>query len=227
MAIRLPPLPFGKTALSPLISERTLEIHHDKHHAKYVQNTNDLVRGTEYEDMELEQLILITAYHLKHHEIEKKILNIFNNSAQAWNHAFYWNCLHPQRTKPLSENMKSTLAKNFGSYDQFSSLFKAAGKSLFGSGWVWLAKDEMGKLSIVAAKNAQNPMTEDKTPLLVCDVWEHAYYLDCQNDRSKYLENFFQLINWDFVEQNLDRPHLHYEVVDQYQETLVYSEAKY
>lgn len=194
MAITLPPLPFESNALEPFMSKRTLDFHHGKHHKKYVDTTNELIQGTAFENASLEAIMLASAAGGG---------KLFNNSAQAWNHGFFWNCLTPPDRGP-SANLEKIIERNFGSLDAFKKEFTDKGKEQFGSGWAWLVKDTRGRLAVRALGNAGNPLVEDEVPLLTCDVWEHAYYLDYQNERPDYLENFWRIVNWEFVEANLD-----------------------
>lgn len=196
MAIQLPHLPYSVDALEPYMSRQTLEVHHGKHHKKYVDTLNELIKDSPLDQRNLGEIIFLTA-----NEKEK----IYNNAAQAWNHTFFWNCMIDSAQKP-SANLKRTLEKTFGSFDDFKSEFTMQGKDLFGSGWTWLVKDKNGRLQIRPMKNAGNPFAElNEIPLLVCDVWEHAYYLDYKNDRSQFLENFWKIVDWDFVETNLEQ----------------------
>jgi len=173
------------------MSEETLEYHHGKHHQAYVNNLNNLIAGTEFEGMSLEEIIL------------KSSGGIFNNAAQTWNHTFFWNCLSPNGGgKPLGLVLVE-LEKNFGSFENFKSQFTNAAVTLFGSGWAWLVKNPDGKLEIIQASNAGNPLTMGKKPLLTIDVWEHAYYIDYRNARPKFVEAFWEIVNWDFVAKNL------------------------
>jgi len=191
MAFVLPELPFPKDALKPYMSEETLEYHHGKHHQAYVNNLNNLIAGTEFEGMSLEEIIL------------KSSGGIFNNAAQTWNHTFFWNCLSPNGGgKPLGLVLVE-LEKNFGSFENFKNQFTNAAVTLFGSGWAWLVKNPDGKLEIIQASNAGNPLTMGKKPLLTIDVWEHAYYIDYRNARPKFVEAFWEIVNWDFVAKNL------------------------
>mmetsp|Transcript_81104 Transcript_81104/g.118766 ORF Transcript_81104/g.118766 Transcript_81104/m.118766 type:complete len:297 (+) Transcript_81104:37-927(+) len=195
MKIDLAPLPYDYTALEPTISKRTLEIHHDKHHAKYVNVANQMIEGTE---MEAEDCAAIV---MKAHKTGNK--GLFNNAAQAWNHDFYWKCMQPggggAATGPIGER----IIQDFGSYDEFRTQFEAAGNTAFGSGWAWLSWDG-GKLVVDKSIGAANPITDGKTPLLTMDVWEHAYYLDQTNKRADYIVDFLDvLVNWDFVNANL------------------------
>ena len=189
MAISLDILPYAYDALEPYISKETLEFHHDKHHAGYVNNTNALSKDTEFEGKELEYIILNAKGGL------------FNNAAQAFNHSFYWHCMSPQKTIP-SKELEVAIKSSFGSMEQFKEAFLNFAATLFGSGWTWLIQDGE-ELSIINGSNAYTPIIDHKKPLLVCDVWEHAYYIDHRNARAKYLEGFWSLINWDFVSSNL------------------------
>jgi Fe-Mn family superoxide dismutase len=189
---KLPELPYAKDALAPVISAETLEYHYGKHHKAYVDNLNKMIPGTEYEKLSLEDII-------------KKAPSggIFNNAAQIWNHTFYWNCLAPKAGgEPVAE-VAAAVNKGFGSFANFREKFSAAATGLFGSGWVWLVKNPGGILTIEQASNAGNPLKDGKQPLLTCDVWEHAYYIDYRNARAKYVEAFWNLVNWKFVAQNL------------------------
>lgn len=185
----LPAFPFAQDALEPHISKTTIEFHYGKHHQTYVDNLNKLIIGTEFENSTLEEIVL------------KSSGGIFNNAAQVWNHTFYWNCLTPKSNLKPEGKLLDAIEKEFGSYDQFKEKFTNAAVTLFGSGWAWLVKDKDGKLEIVQTSNAENPMRQDKTPLLVCDVWEHAYYIDKQNRRPAYLESFWNLVDWKKVEE--------------------------
>lgn len=187
--IILPPLPFAYDSLEPFISTQTLTFHHDKHHASYVNNVNNLKKDTEFENKTLEEIIMTSKGGL------------FNNAAQVYNHTFYWNCLTPNETKP-SDNLQNAIEKYFGSMDNFKKEFIASATSLFGSGWTWLVQKSDGSLEIFNTSNADTPMLHGLKPLMVCDVWEHAYYLDYQNARAKYVECFWSVINWEFVSQN-------------------------
>ncbi|MDD2530400.1 MAG: superoxide dismutase [Bacteroidales bacterium] len=185
----LPAFPFAQDALEPHISKKTIEFHYGKHHQTYVDNLNKLIVGTEFENSTLEEIVL------------KSSGGIFNNAAQVWNHTFYWNCLNPKSSLKPEGRLMEAIEKEFGSFDQFKEKFTAASVTLFGSGWAWLVKDKDGKLEIVQTSNAENPMRQGKTPLLVCDVWEHAYYIDKQNRRPAYLESFWSLVDWKKVEE--------------------------
>jgi Fe-Mn family superoxide dismutase len=194
MAIELPPLPFQKNALEPYISRETMEVHHDKHHKKYVDTVNELIAGTPIEDHTLEEIMAATLDH------DSKI---YNNAAQAWNHDFFWKCLSHSSDTPSVE-LTRELERSFASMEAFKKEFFEESKNLFGSGWTWLTQDRRGHLKIRPMPNAGNALIElGETPLLVCDVWEHAYYLDYKNERPQYLENFWSVVNWRFVEANL------------------------
>jgi Fe-Mn family superoxide dismutase len=196
MPFVLPALPFAMDALSPHISANTLSFHHGKHHQAYVTNLNGLTEGSELADKSLEDIILATAG-----KADKA--GIFNNAAQTWNHTFFWNSLSPTPQEP-SGAVLALINQAFGSLDKFKEEFKKAGATQFGSGWAWLIQRKDGKLEIVKTGNAETPLTTDATPLLTCDVWEHAYYLDYQNRRPDFLQVFVDhLINWDFVAANL------------------------
>jgi Fe-Mn family superoxide dismutase len=190
MKHELPPLPYAMDALEPYISRETLEYHYGKHHKAYVDNLNNLIAGTEFESLSLEEILL------------KAQGPIFNNAAQVWNHTFYWNCMKPHGGGEPDGKLADAIRRDFGSFEAFKEAFSKAAVSLFGSGWAWLVKSG-DKLEIVQTSNAGNPMTSGQKPLLTCDVWEHAYYIDYRNARAKYVENFWNLVNWDFVAHNL------------------------
>lgn len=194
MPVQLTKLPFAMDALEPHKSRRTLEYHYGKHHKHYVDQLNQLIQGTSYEGEDMDEIM--TASCGKDEEI-------YNNSAQAWNHEFFWKCLSGSSQAP-SKNISKILNPDFGSLEGFKREFSEAAGKLFGSGWVWLVKDEEGKLAIRALPDAENPIQDGHTPLLACDVWEHAYYLDYQNERPRYLEHFWSVVNWETVERNLD-----------------------
>jgi len=196
MAYELPALPYDYTALEPCISKSTLEFHHDKHHAAYVTNFNNLVKGTDLDSKSLEEVIKIIA-----NDPEKA--GIFNNAAQSWNHTFYWHCMKSHGGGTPSGTLADKINADFGSFDKFVEAFKTAGATQFGSGWAWLVLDN-GTLKVTKTPNAGNPLTSGQTPLLTMDVWEHAYYLDYQNRRPDYMSDFLgKLVNWDFVAENL------------------------
>ena len=192
MAITLPDLPYSKNALEPHISARTLEFHHDKHHKAYVDNANKLLEGTDLAQLDLEAIIKKAAG-------DPSKAGIFNNAAQVWNHSFYWKCMKPGGGGAPTGAIAQKINADFGSYEKFVEEFKNAGTTQFGSGWAWLVLDG-GSLKITKTPNAENPMVQGMKPLLVVDVWEHAYYLDYQNRRPDYLTTFVdKLISWDFV----------------------------
>ncbi len=196
MAITLPDLPYPKDALEPNISAKTLEFHHDKHHAAYVTNTNKLIEGTELADADLETIIKSSAG-------DSSRAGIFNNSAQVWNHTFYWNCMKKDGGGKPEGELLERIEKDFGSFEKFVEELKNAGATQFGSGWAWLVL-ENDKLKVIKTPNADTPIAHNLKPLLTVDVWEHAYYLDYQNKRPDYLTVFIdKLINWDFVSSNL------------------------
>ena len=183
----LPELPFAENALEPHISAETIQYHYGKHHAAYVDKLNGLIEGTEFEGAPLENMI------------QHASGAIFNNAAQVWNHSFYWNCLSPSGGGEPDGALGSAIREFFGDFASFKQQFTAAATGNFGSGWTWLVKTADGKLEIVNTDDAENPMTDGSQPLLTCDVWEHAYYVDYRNARPAYLEAFWQLVNWDFV----------------------------
>ncbi|MEH2182262.1 superoxide dismutase [Nostoc sp.] len=196
MAFILQPLPYAYDALEPYMSEKTLGFHHDKHHATYVATLNTLVKETEFANKSLEEIVLAT-----YNEASKT--SIFNNAAQVWNHTFFWNCMKPNGGGQPSGILAEKLNHSFGSFDRFATEFKSAGATQFGSGYVWLVLDQ-DQLKVVITGNATNPLVNQQIPLLTCDVWEHAYYLDYQNRRSDFLQSFLQhLVNWEFVIQQL------------------------
>ena len=189
MAFELPALPYDKKALEPTISAETLEYHHGKHHQTYVTNLNNLIAGTPNESKSLGEIIRTAEGGL------------FNNAAQVFNHTFYWHCLSPKKSEPSAE-LKAAIESAFGSIDAFKEQFSKAAIGQFGSGWAWLVRDRGGKLAIEATGNADTPVRHGRTPLLTCDVWEHAYYIDYRNARPKYVESFWGLVNWAFVSEN-------------------------
>lgn len=190
MAFELPKLPYALDALAPYISKETLEYHYGKHHQAYVNKLNSLIANTEFEGKSLEEII------------KKSSGAIFNNAAQDWNHTFYWHCMTPKTKKEPAGKLADAIKKTFGSLDAFKEKFTQTSINQFGSGWGWLAKTPSGELEVYSTMNAGTPMTDGKKALLTCDVWEHAYYIDTRNDRPKYVNNFWQIVNWDFVEKN-------------------------
>ncbi|QLZ67272.1 superoxide dismutase [Legionella sp. PC1000] len=191
MTFTLPELPYAKNALEPHISSETLEYHYGKHHQTYVNNLNKLLPGTEFESMELEEII------------KKSKGGMFNNAAQVWNHTFYWHCLSPNGGGEPKGKLADAINKHFGSFTEFKEQFTQTAISTFGSGWAWLVQDNAGALKIISTSNAGTPMTEGLNALLTCDVWEHAYYIDYRNARPDYLTAFWKLVNWDFVTSNM------------------------
>ena len=193
-AISLPDLPYPKKALSPHISEETLDYHYGKHHASYVTKLKGLLeKDSSLAKAGLEELI------------KESSGAVFNNAAQVWNHTFYWNSLSPKGGGRPSQELSDILSKNFGSVEQFKEKFTAAALGQFGSGWAWLVKKANGELAVQATGNAENPLQTGGQPLLVCDVWEHAYYIDYRNSRPNYLKAFWEIVNWDFISQNLQK----------------------
>lgn len=190
MAFELPALPYAQDALAPHISAETLEYHYGKHHQTYVTNLNNLVPGTEFEGSTLEEIIV------------KSSGGIFNNAAQVWNHTFYWNSLKPNGGGEPTGGLANAIDRSFGSFEAFKEAFTKCAVTTFGSGWAWLVKNKDGSLALVSTSNAGCPLTEGQTPILTCDVWEHAYYIDYRNARPKYLEAFWALVNWDFAAAN-------------------------
>jgi len=183
-----PKLPYDNDALEPVISAQTIEYHYGKHEKAYIDNLNKLIKGTEYEDMELEEIIAHSDGAL------------FNNASQAWNHIFYFFTFSPDGSREPTGELRRAIDRDFGSFDAFREAFVEAGVGLFGSGWVWLSRDESGKLFITRGENAGNPITSGLTPLLTFDVWEHAYYLDYQNRRADALRKLWDIVDWDIVE---------------------------
>ncbi len=190
MAFELPALPYAPNGLAPYISEETLEYHYGKHHQTYVTNLNNLVPGTEFESLSLEEIVM------------KSSGGIFNNAAQVWNHTFYWNSLAPNAGGEPTGALAEAINAQFGSFEAFKTAFSQCAVTTFGSGWAWLVKNADGSLALVSTSNAGCPLTAGQTPLLTCDVWEHAYYIDYRNARPKYLEAFWALVNWDFAAAN-------------------------
>jgi Fe-Mn family superoxide dismutase len=190
MTHTLPDLPYAIDALAPHISQETLEFHYGKHHQTYVTNLNNLVPGTEFESASLEDIV------------KKSTGGIFNNAAQVWNHTFYWNSLSPNGGGEPSGKLAEAINAKFGSVEAFKEAFNKSAAGNFGSGWTWLVKKADGSVDIVNTSNAASPVTTDDTPLLTCDVWEHAYYIDYRNARPKYLETYWKLANWSFAEKN-------------------------
>ncbi|PHM38091.1 superoxide dismutase [Fe] [Xenorhabdus innexi] len=191
MSFELPALPYAKDALEPHISAETLEYHYGKHHNAYVVNLNNLIQGTEFAGKTLEEIIKISDG------------GIFNNAAQVWNHTFYWHSLSPNGGGEPTGKVAEAINNAFGSFAEFKQQFTDAALKNFGSGWTWLVKKNDGSLAIVSTSNAATPLTGEDKPVLTVDVWEHAYYIDYRNARPQYLEHFWALVNWQFVEENL------------------------
>ena len=186
----LPALPYAMDALAPHISAETLEFHYGKHHKAYVDNLNNLIKGTEFENASLEEIV------------KKSSGGVFNNAAQVWNHTFYWNGLKPNGGGAPTGALADAINAKWGSFDAFKEAFTKCAVTTFGSGWAWLVKTPSGELDLVSTSNAATPLTTDNKALLTCDVWEHAYYVDYRNARPKYVEAFWSLVNWDFVAAN-------------------------
>ena len=187
MAITLPALPYARDALAPHISAETIDFHYGKHHQAYLDNLNKQIAGTEFENLDLEAII------------RKSQGGMFNNAAQVWNHSFYWNCLKPNGGGEPKGKLAEAINAAFGSFQAFKDQFTQTALTTFGSGWAWLVQRPDGSLALVSTSNAATPLTGSDTALLTCDVWEHAYYVDYRNARAKYVEAFWNLVNWDFV----------------------------
>jgi Fe-Mn family superoxide dismutase len=187
MTHELPKLPYAHDALEPYISKKTIEYHYGKHHQAYVNNLNKLIVGTEFENATLDEIVM------------RATGGIFNNGAQVWNHTFYWNCMKPQAGGEPAGALSEAILNNFGSFAEFKEKFSNAAATLFGSGWAWLIKKDDGKLEIVQESNAGNPMKHGAKPILTCDVWEHAYYIDKLNVRPDYIADFWKLVDWNAV----------------------------
>ena len=194
MAIELPPLPYDRSALEPHISAETVDFHYGKHQRGYVDKLNELIAGTEFAEASLEDIV------------RKAQGAVFNNAAQAWNHAFYWNCLKPSAGGGGGEPgaaLAEAIEQTFGSFENFKKQFGELALKTFGAGWTWLVQRADGALVLASTANAATPLTGDDIPLLACDVWEHAYYIDYRNARAKYVEAFWNIVNWDFVASNM------------------------
>jgi len=188
----LPPLPYAQDALAPHVSKETIEYHYGKHHQTYVTNLNNLVKGTEYADLDLESIVR-----------KAPAGGLFNNAAQVWNHTFFWNSMKPQGGGAPSGTLLAAIEKKWGSFDEFKKAFQASAVGNFGSGWTWLVKKSDGAVDIVNTSNAGTPLTGADKPLLTIDVWEHAYYIDYRNARAKFVDTFLaSLANWDFAGKN-------------------------
>lgn len=192
MTHTLPPLPYAFDALEPHISRETMEFHHGKHHKAYVDKLNDLVRGKQFENMPLEEII------------RRADGTIFNNAAQHWNHSFFWNCMAPNASRTPNERIGRAIEASFGSFDAFKEKFSTAAANLFGSGWTWLVKRDDGMLAIEPLNDADTPIRRGQRAILTLDVWEHAYYIDYRNRRPDFIKAFWNVVNWDFVAQNYE-----------------------
>ena len=188
----LPELPYALDALEPRISAETLEYHHGKHHRGYVGKLNELIKDTEFEELALEEIV------------RRSSGAVFNNAAQAWNHSFYWQCLAPKPRQRASGKLAKAIDTRFGSFDAFKDRFTQVAVDAFGSGWTWLVLDRDGSISVGSTSNAGTPIRTHGVPLLACDVWEHAYYIDYRNERQQYVQAFWELANWDFVSKTYE-----------------------
>ena len=197
MIFELPKLDYAKSALAPIMSEETLDLHHGKHHQTYIANLNNFIKGTDMSEMSLEEIIVNCSK-------DRSKAGIFNNASQHWNHLLFWKCMKPSGGGAMPTKLKNKITIDFGSVEEFKKIFIQAGVTQFGSGWCWLSVDN-GKLVVNKTSNAENTLIYNMKPILGCDLWEHSYYVDYKNRRPEYLENFFEkLINWEFVESNLD-----------------------
>ena len=193
----LPELDYSKSALAPIMSEETLNLHHGKHHQTYITNLNKFIEGSDMPQMTLEEIII-------HSSKDKSKLGLFNNASQHWNHMLFWKCMKPGGGGSTPKKLRDRIVSDFGSVKEFKTQFIQAGVTQFGSGWCWLSIDN-GKLVVSKTPNAENTLVHNMKPILGCDLWEHSYYIDYKNRRPEYLENFYEkLINWEFVESNLD-----------------------
>ena len=197
MTFTLPKLDYEKSALAPIMSEETLDLHHGKHHQTYITNLNNFIKDTEMAKMSLEEII---TYSSK----DRSKIGIFNNASQHWNHIMFWKCMKPSGGGQMPKKLKDRIVADFGSEENFKKEFIQAGITQFGSGWCWLSINN-GKLFVSKTPNAENTLIQNMKPILGCDVWEHSYYVDYKNKRPEYLKNFYEkLINWEFVESQLD-----------------------
>ena len=192
---QLPELPYDKEALAPIITKEAFDYHYGKHHLAYVNNLNKLIRDTPLADASMEKIIQ-TGF-------QDNNAGLFNNTAQHWNHSFFWHCLSPNGGKEPEGKIKELIVRDFESFEKFKEEFSASATKLFGSGWAWLAQNQEGTLEILPMKDAQTPIIENKIPILTLDVWEHAYYIDYRNARPKFVEIFWDIVNWDFANKNL------------------------
>ena len=189
---RLPDLPYAHDALEPYISKTTLEFHYGKHHAAYIKKLNKLIHGTKLAGNTVEDIMIHAGPG-----------PLFNNAAQAWNHTFYWHCMSPSGGGPPKGDLAVAIERDFGSFGEFRTQFMEKATNLFGSGWTWLVRDIDGKLAVVTTKDGNNPLTSGQEPLLTCDMWEHAYYIDYRNRKQEYLDAFWNLVDWQFAEDRL------------------------
>ena len=197
MKFELPKLDYSKDALSPIMSEETLDLHHGKHHQTYITKLNEFIKDTEMSDMSLEEIVLKSSK-------DSSMAGIFNNASQHWNHNLFWKCMKPNGGGSMPDRLEKKLISDFGSVDEFKNKFKDAGITQFGSGWCWLSVDK-DKLVVTKTANAVNPLLDNIKPILGCDVWEHSYYIDYRNKRPEYLDKFVNnLINWEYVDSLLD-----------------------
>ncbi len=197
MPYKLPTLDYKNDALSPIMSQETLELHHGKHHQTYITNLNNFIKDTEMENMSLDKIILKSSE-------DKSLVGIFNNASQHWNHNLFWKCMKPKGGGKIPPKLEKRLISDFGSIEQFKNDFKQAGITQFGSGWCWLSISN-GKLTVTKTANAINPLVSNMVPILGCDVWEHSYYIDFRNRRPEYLDKFIEnLVNWEYVDSLLD-----------------------
>ena len=197
MSFELPKLDYSLNALAPVMSEETLDLHHGKHHQTYITNLNNFIKDSNLANMSLEEIIKST-----HKDNSKS--GVFNNASQHWNHVIFWKCMKPNGGGEMPSKLKKRITSDFGTIEEFKKQFVQAGITQFGSGWCWLSVNN-DKLVVTKTPNAENPLIHNMKPILGCDVWEHSYYVDYRNRRPEYLENFFEkLINWEFVESNLD-----------------------
>ncbi|MGH8771447.1 MAG: superoxide dismutase [Burkholderiales bacterium] len=190
MEHKLPPLPFARDALQPYMSKETMDFHYGKHHKTYVDTLNKLIKGSEFEEASLEEIVMNSSG------------KIFNNAAQVWNHTFFWDCLSPESGKEPKGELKKAIEEKFGSFEEFKNKFKECAVNEFGSGWTWMVRKPDGSLAVENTSDAVNPMTSKKTALLTLDVWEHAYYIDYRNARPDYVGAFWNVVNWKFVAKN-------------------------
>ena len=197
MPFELPKLDYSKSALAPIMSEETLDLHHGKHHQTYITNLNNFIKDTDMSKMSLQEIIISSSK-------DKSKAGIFNNASQHWNHNLFWKCMKPNGGGQMPPKLEKRIVTDFGSVDNFKKEFKQDGITQFGSGWCWLSIDK-GKLVVTKTPNAENTLIYNMKPILACDLWEHSYYVDYKNKRPEYLDNFFEkLVNWEFVESKLD-----------------------